>query len=493
MLKRFWKELEEGEIHFRDQWQFELKSEFSSELDASKTAHSQEIFLFIPNSLHVNPSTYSKDQFYRDQTTLVRLKTPELSMAALCDPTNSKSPLSRVEALLPTETTESVDEVQKQLKLLGNIMRSEMRRRVAELLRQGEKGLDEEAVAVCDDTKRVLLTFRTLQQRLMRNWTSPEVGKTCMYVDEFLSRTADYYFSCVLQKVRETAPEQARPGDQAISDLLIEEQKHRAEVESRYREEEGDGREPEYLLYRKGLLNKFVMDALLLNTNRTAVEKRFADVIGATAAALAMLIYIVFFIWQGEYFVLNSIPFVFGTVFLYVIKDRLKEWARAYGSSQLVRWFPDYQTRILTPGDDKKVGSLREFFSWIRTDRVPEEVHRIRNQEFHADLETFKRPESVIHYKREVNLSSELSHCTQINTTFRFNLVPFLQKLANPYDTILQIDAVTRKLRKLRVPKVYHLNVVMKNHVGSRTEYKKFRIILDKTGIKRVEHLGASV
>lgn len=83
MIEDIWNELIEGEIHVRDKLQLELKNEFSINPNLKENRYKQEVFLFIPSPLQINPETYSKKQFYLDQTNLIRYKTPYMSLSDL--------------------------------------------------------------------------------------------------------------------------------------------------------------------------------------------------------------------------------------------------------------------------------------------------------------------------------------------------------------------------------------------------------------------------
>src|ERR1700722_13915917 len=93
-------DVETGKIHFRDKWQFELKSDLYPFSERKEDNLVQEFYFFIPNSLQINDQTYTKVQFYQDQTNLVRLKTPRFSFNELIDPLNAESPLTRLRSFL---------------------------------------------------------------------------------------------------------------------------------------------------------------------------------------------------------------------------------------------------------------------------------------------------------------------------------------------------------------------------------------------------------
>ena len=129
-----WEEHEAGEIHIRDIWQFELKSEFSPLSMQKQSEYTQEFFIFIPDALQINTYTYRKENFFRDETNLIRFKTPQLSFEGLLDPSNKLSPLARLWALQPEISREAVARtVESELKLFASIFRKTLRRSVSAL------------------------------------------------------------------------------------------------------------------------------------------------------------------------------------------------------------------------------------------------------------------------------------------------------------------------------------------------------------------------
>ncbi len=61
--------------------------------------------------------------------------------------------------------------------------------------------------------------------------------------------------------------------------------------------------------------------------------------IGSLAAGIAMTLYILLFIWQGSVFVINSQPFILFTIFIYVLKDRLKDEIKNVSMKQALDGF----------------------------------------------------------------------------------------------------------------------------------------------------------
>ena len=496
----------QGEILFRDDLQFELKSEFFPVESLKKNRHTQEFFLFIPKALGVDSTTYPKEQFFRDQTNLIRFKTPQFSFKELLNSANDCSPLSRLRLLMENRTEKSEPEIQEELKLLGNIVRSLIRDSVKELVialyQVPETRTFDDFNHLVISFIRELELFRSTYAKLEENLPSEEDGGVLrehfFYVDEFISNAVNYYLTGLLEKVRNHGFDEIKPSDDALCDLLVVEGKIQQERRSRHAvAEEEDEEQKEFILYRRGLLNKFVLDTLLLSVDREAVMTRHANLIGSLAAALAMLFYLLLFIWQGELFVINSAPFVIITVLLYVVKDRIKEGLKVLYSQKALRWFSDYRTEIRSPSSEKTIGCLKEWFSFVREADLPREVRYVRNKEFHTELQMFKRPESVVYYKKQLTLYADgdqhRRRC-ELNNIFRFNIHRFLEKASNARGYYRAVDPDTRQISGYWLPKVYHLNIIMRNTMMTeegkkKVEMKKFRLVLDKHGIKRVERV----
>jgi len=86
-------------------------------------------YIFIPNSLDVNPETYSKADFYRDVQNYIRLKTPVLILREFI--THSNSPLVSIEKIVSIENwaiaPRYCDRVITSFKFLAAMLKSSIR------------------------------------------------------------------------------------------------------------------------------------------------------------------------------------------------------------------------------------------------------------------------------------------------------------------------------------------------------------------------------
>lgn len=480
-----------GKIHFRDKWQFELKSDLYPFSEHKRNNLVQEFYFFIPNSLQINDQTYSSAQFYQDQTNLIRLKTPRFSLKELLDPLNEESPLVRIRILLNNPSL-NVPRLEQELKILGRVFHTSLRNWTQALkINRG----DETIIARgSDELERILSQYRTLQNRTAALSIDKELEAHFQYVDEYLSMTVNDYLTLLLDYLRANSLPEGR-----LREVILKEKRYR---EVHYQDGHPEGLKEEeleeYVLYRKGLLNKFVIDPLLLKTSRASAAWRYRTIIGAIPAAIAMFIFLLLYVLQGSWFIINSEPFILFTVLIYVLKDRLKEELRFFSYQQMAKWFSDYTTKIQDPQDDAVVGYLKEYFTFIESDKIPADISENRNRFFHKVLESVKRPEQVIYYKKTVSLEQKPGILEErfygYNIIFRLDIHHFLAKAEDPIQNYLMLDENSQNLSKIELPRVYHLNIIMKSRTflpdgTPKEELHKYRLVVDKTGIKRVEEV----
>ena len=132
----------------------------------------------------------------------------------------------------------------------------------------------------------------------------------------------------------------------------------------------------------------------------------------------------------------------------------------------------------------------------LANDKIPAEIVEIRNRLFHQVLEDVKRPERVLYYKKSVSIQQkpQTERFYGFNIFFRFDIHHFLTKAEDPFQTYLSLDEKTLQFIKVLLPRVYHLNIIMNSRMylpdgTPKEELIKYRLVLDKTGIKRIEEV----
>lgn len=503
----FWGEYEAGEIHGRDIWQFELKSQFMPLASQKQSEYTQEFFIFIPDSLQINPYTYKKEDFFLAQTNLIRLQTPDLSFDELLDRFREGTPFFKLWKLQSKMSSEEdVRAVESELKLFATIFRKTLRQAIYPIVQalQGSikgadiKGLAERIQELLNNTKLVETEFSRFKETSLEKPQGYVLHHIFNYIQDAISISLNSSLSALLEAVRLKADPNLHQADDAITKILLRERKYREEQMQEPDQLENNAIKNETILHQSGLLNKFILNALQLKVERHATDEKYRSLIGSFAAGIAGLLYLLLFIWQGAVFVINSLPFVLFSVIIYIIKDRIKDELKNFSFQNIFKWFHDYTTKISLPDSKNGIGKMQESFSFVNESDVPLDIWDLRSKNFHSYLEMIKRPEQVINYKRKVTIYGDArrqGHPLEgLNVIFRYDIHHFLAKASNAYEPYTTIDTETFELIHIWLPKVYHINVVLKNvflqaDLTTKIEYKTYRIVADKEGIKRIESL----
>lgn len=484
----FWRELEEeGTLTFRDNFQFELKSEFFIDPNASETNITQEFYLFVPKTLQINADTYSPNQFYQDQISLIRFKTPHLNFKQLIDVQNPRSPLYRI------QTTENKELNLKEMILFGNMFRTSLRFRVRKLLKKIRtlpenelvSFLDDEVMQLMDDVSAARLSFSRAKHFLISHDSEKKFVDQLHYVEEYISIVCEEYLALLLKVIREQNNPQLEKADVLLCELLDEETTYRKNTEGF----------PETILYHEGLLEKFMITALKLVNTRVEVKTKYGNLISAIAAGVAMLIYMTLLVWNASTTVINSTAFVILAVFLYIIKDRIKEGMKVIYHRNIGKWLSDFRTKIYN-SDGMMIGRLSETFYFLTPEKLPREYQKLRLADIADPLESYQPDEFILYYKKQIKLYKIDDKLNEINTFFRFNIHKFLEKANDALQPTLELDPETHDLIEILLPKVYHLHLLIKSNFINRQgkkceEIKTFCIVIDKNGIRRVEQISS--
>ncbi|MEZ4464720.1 MAG: hypothetical protein R3F43_09520 [bacterium] len=218
------------------------------------------------------------------------------------------------------------------------------------------------------------------------------------------------------------------------------------------------------MVYRLGVLKKFVMSVLFLDLARDP-GRRAADVAAAGAAALAMFFAVIAAAWAQSSYGLNTTPFVLIIVASYVVKDRIKDWARQFFAAKMAHWLPDHVVRIREPLSGETLGRCRETMRFVKVADLPAPVRALRYRRT-PDALLAGKPEIVLHYRKVVQIDAQTHRRTHgplrdLNDIIRVNIGSFLARADDTTRRTLVYDAELDRAAPVDLPKVYHLNVVL--------------------------------
>ncbi len=507
----------DARIKLHDRHRFEIKLDI--DLDAAaKSSYEVETYFFLPRSLNVGPHNYGKERFYNSTQRYIRWRTPKMSLGKLCDPGLATSPLNRVRAdlgrvLAGDAAQETVDAICDELRLLGCIIRGEIRDYVKVFV----EGLATYGEAVPAAQRRLFVgeglenflgDLKTLEKALASlkaEVSDPavpvKVRETMAFFDEYVSLILEEYLTSLVEGLRANPAARERFGEVEKGVLAIVTAQGRYRQAMKYPSVLAPGTSNETIIYRRGVLKKFVSSVLYLKAEFSEWEG-LTQVFFGLAAGAAMLFAVLVTVYFQSHYAMNSMPFVLAVVISYIFKDRIKDWLKLLFSKSLTRWISDRKIDILDSSGGGRIGLLKEAATFIPGRDVPPDISRLRRIDNITSVDEEGKPERVFKYKKEIALYPEVIMKTHerrrdLNDIMRFNIRDVVEQADDAQVVYPYVDAPSGELRTALCARVYHMNLVLKYSYADRegqpaVHYERIRIVLNKDGIVRLEEVKAA-
>ena len=504
----------DSKITLHDRHRFEIKLDIDLP-QSSRTVYELESYFFVPRALNIGPNTYSKEDFYNTNQRYIRFKTPKISLSKLCDPKLATSPLNRVKESLSKILSGSKDPALVELaydefKLLGCVIRGEIRDHVKIFMadletcvpqppEQGKKLFIGEGLEnFMADLKYLGGQINALKSEVLDPVIPVRLRETFKFFDEYLSLIMEEYLTSLLLVLRRNKAALAafESVEKELTALVVSQSRYRAAMN--YPSVLKEGESNEVLIYRRGVLKKFISSVLYLKPELDEWQT-LTQVVFGLAAGLAMLFAVTATIYAQNRYTMNSVPFVLVIVTSYVFKDRIKDWLKLLFSRNLTRWFSDREIKILDPYNSKKIGLLKEAFTFISETDVPPDISRIRKIDNFTSIDEDGKPERVFKYKKEISLYPEKilrahDRRKDLNDIMRFNIKDFVTQADDSRVEYQYADPATGQIQTAVCSRVYHMNMVVKYSYAdeqgvSNIHFDRIRIVLNKEGLVRLEEV----
>ena len=307
-----------------DQFSIEFKVGFSGTEGVKVDHFDVNSWIFIPNGLDINKQTYSKDRFYTDMKSNVRLLTPTFTLRQMVE--GEEAPILHVkkamEASLAEPTQEHLDEFEFQLKLFASIFKSSIRNESTDIMAHvDDTNTYERCLSYADDVSRVLQEFRNLRGLMPPD--NEEMLTKMGFADEFISHQADIRTMKILKAVRSSEQQELKDAFAVLAGMLVKEKAYKTS-QGYSHTVIGDEANNRKLLYRHSLLKKYIESALFLKVNTTQDGVAVKQISFSLAAGLAMMVSLLATM-PFQKFLGNYPSLIFITVILiYMLKDRVK-------------------------------------------------------------------------------------------------------------------------------------------------------------------------
>ena len=485
----------EIQVKIHDKFSLEFKVGFLTwGDDLSENTFRMNTWIFVPNSLDINPATYTKPQFYRDVNTNTRLITPIFPLGEIAS--GEAVPLRHLRdafgSLAEPTTKAAAAKYEYQIKMFSAIFKSSVRDEVRHIL----------GATVPEDIDYLTESYRTQVHTVMSRYREqrktvdtasvpPRMLDYFLFGDEFMSNLLIQHTLRLIQRLQTLSETRFAERIAALTKLVREEEEYRRKQGYLNAETES----PDHnraLLFCHGVLKKYVESDLFLNARRKKDAVWVEQVYYSLAAGLSMIFATtVAFSFQMKYGNF-TMPLFVALVVSYMLKDRIKELMRYYFAHRLGSRYFDNKTTIGIKEDT--IGWSKEGVDFITDGKVPRQVMEIRSRSPLLEAENRISDEKIILYRKMVRIDrrklsgSNRYSIAGIHEIIRLHMNSFTQKMDNPQIPIYALDAEGTP-RITASDKVYYLNLVMQFQYDARTDYKRYRIVLTRAGIQEIEEL----
>ena len=495
LLKNF-DEWSQSSIERHDLYNFEVKLDYGMEKHFAKNIYELTSYVFIPNALQINKSTYSKDQFFADRNNYLRFRTARMSLSGLLNRKNDLSPFNMILINLNmikngNYETSIIKKVVYELRVMGCIVKSNLRDQIeffiTNLTNFEQSPVDYRSfISYIDEVKSLQIQMQNLNVEFQLIQIPVELKETFSFVDEYISNQIEEFMTLLLNK--SNFNEETR---MKLINLIEYEQKHKKQVNSKILIEKGSDNKS--VVYWKSILKKFVQGVLYLDLNQRDEVSKPLEFLYTIAAGLAMFFSVLIGFFIVSQFQNQEWAYVVALVIVYMLKDRIKENTRSLFKIIVQKYYPDRSFEIFDNNNKMNIGSCKEIVDFIKWGDLPNEILQIREASHKTMIEREGKPEIILKYSKiielqTVKISENHRRHSNINDIIRFSVKNFLQYAADPISNEEFWDSEENKVINIPSVKVYHLNIIFKMKMpNQQIKYKKIRVILDQKGIKEVE------
>ncbi len=471
---------------------FELKLNFPQD-DFSKrnSEFEMDMFLFLPPTLDINKHNFTRHDFYKSLKSYIRLASPDFELANLVDPDFflNRELFESAEMIVKPGFSKPDDLFIRQLKDYVSIVNQSVSVEIRRLLQ--DKNPDEnetrieEFVAQCYRFRRL---FWYLMELIGERERSQSVVKAAALVDEYQSLMLEsqlyVFINSLLSRYNEDHPVIVN-----LHHLVMAEMKYRKKV--KYPSVATENQLNEDILHRRGRIKRYIESNLFLNTDTRKEGVFYEQLFFSLAAGIAM-VFATGIAFASQYAFGNlTMPFFAVLVISYMFKDRIKELSRTYFDKQRKKMLFDFRTAISIQKNDP-IGTMRESFRFEKRSTLPPRISEARERMRVTEIREEWIGDKVIHYKTKIKISSrqlkKLSRFSGFTQIFRLNISPFTVKM-DDHEKEVFIKS-KKRLKRQVINRVYHLNLIFRFTAGDDQQYKYYKLITDKKGVKRIDRIA---
>ncbi|MBI9040368.1 hypothetical protein [Lutibacter sp.] len=486
----------QNSVKIHDNFSLEIKSIYENISKSKKTNYDTITYLFIPNGLNINNQTYSNSKFYNDVKVYIRYNASAYTLEEII---NLKTgPLNlfakSVKRILKEKLTKKNRlDFESKVKMLGAILNNSLKLKTQFYKSQNQSDLQISDQNFFIELKEILQMYR-VQIPLIENSGLDENLKNIIKLgDEYLSNISNYYTIQLFEHFKKSSVEKSDL--KAVIQFIKEEQEYRKA--QNFDASKDDDYYDEILLHKRSQLKKYIEGVLFLNRDIRKDGAFVEQSVFAIAAGLAMVFSTGIAFYYQQVYGNFTLPFFIVLVVGYMFKDRIKSSIGQLFISKASSFFYDYKIKI-KDHENNLIGITKENFAFVPFEKLGPKVKRNRVKNGYLDADYDFYGEQIIQYKRKIEIypkkfGQEISdnRLKSLVDITRFNFYRFIAQMDDPKKSysILKKGKIINRIGN----KIYHINVIQKIYSEQGIEFKRYRVIMNRKGIKRIESVKLDV
>lgn len=472
------------DVKIHDRLSIEFKVGFVVRRKLKRNEFAVNTWIFFPNSLDINPTTYDKSLFYRDVKSNLRLITPRFLLREIVR--GRAVPLHKLreamECMAADPTRSNIREFEYQVKMFSAIFKSSQRDAAAHIATadaDDRAGLLEHYV---ENVRGIISEYRALRPIINTHTVSPTVMEYFTFGDEFLSNAVQL---TAFSLVESLGPEPS------LTALIADENSYKHAHKYLIADPDNATNNRD-MVFRQGVLKKYVESDLFLTSQRKKDGRMAEQMLYSIAAGASMVFATAISFWGQKRFGSVATPFFFALVISYMLKDRIKDVLRYYFAHSLSHRYFDNKTRIGIK--DSEIGWIKEAVDFVQEAKVPQHVNELRDRSSLLEAENRTFDEKILLYRKLVHIDRESMEenneyrISGVNDVMRLHFNRIIEKTDDPLVALPMLDDAG-KIMVVGSEKVYLTNIILQLKYDDQIKYKRYRVVFTRDGILKVEEL----
>ncbi len=482
-------------VTIHDRFSIEFKVGFVVRRKLKVSDFAINTWIFIPNSLDINPMTYSKSHFYRDVKSNIRLITPRFLLREIAG--GKAVPLHNLtramEAMANAPTRTNVQEYEYQIKMFAAIVKSAQRDEIAHIINNKHNNGDLEHLirAYVENITAITTHYRELRKTINAPTVTKAVMDYYIFGDEFMSNIVEQNTYRLIEGLEALHGEAHGELIMLLKGLIRCENAYKRGMD--YLAVENDNSvNNRNLVFRHGVLKRYVESDLFLVSRKKKDGLIVEQLLYSIAAGISMVFATAIAFWGQRKFGSVATPLFFALVVSYMFKDRIKEVLRYYFAHKLSHKYFDNKTRIGIK--DAEIGWVKEAVDFVTDKKTPQEIMDVRSRTALLEAENRTMDEKILLYRKLVRINREVMDANSeytmsgINDIMRLHITRFVKKADNPEVPLHKLDEAGN-VEVINGEKAYYINIIMQMRFEEHTENKRYRVIFNRLGITEIEEL----